>query len=152
MAVGYDKDAVRDVLDKALAEGRESLTAPEGRRVCEAYGIPTPGEGLASTADEAVRLATDLGGKVVMKIVSPDILHKTEAGGVKVGVSGDDAVRSAYDEIIANAKAYDADAAIDGIQVQQMLTGGHEVIIGATTDPTFGKVIVFGLAAYWSRC
>jgi acetyl coenzyme A synthetase (ADP forming)-like protein len=145
MAAGYDKDAVRDVLDKALAEGRESLTAPEGRRVCQAYGIPTPGEGLASTADDAVRLATDLGGKVVMKIVSPDILHKTEAGGVKVGVSGDDAVRSAYDEIIANAKAYDAEAAIDGIQVQQMLTGGHEVIIGATTDPTFGKVIVFGL-------
>ncbi|TQM06411.1 acetate--CoA ligase family protein [Pseudonocardia kunmingensis] len=143
--MGYDKDAVREVLDKALAEGRESLTAPEGRRVCEAYGIPTPGEGLASTADDAVRLAAELGGRVVMKIVSPDILHKTEAGGVKVGVSGDDAVRGAFDEIVANAKAYDADAAIDGVQVQQMLTGGHEVIIGATTDPTFGKVIVFGL-------
>ncbi|MHA6628257.1 acetate--CoA ligase family protein [Pseudonocardia sichuanensis] len=143
--MGYDKDAVREVLDKALAEGRESLTAPEGRRVCEAYGITTPGEGLASTADDAVRLAAELGGRVVMKIVSPDILHKTEAGGVKVGVSGDDAVRGAFDEIVANAKAYDADAAIDGVQVQQMLTGGHEVIIGATTDPTFGKVIVFGL-------
>ena len=143
--MGYDKDAVREVLDKALAEGRESLTAPEGRSVCEAYGIPTPGEGLASTADDAVRLAAELGGRVVMKIVSPDILHKTEAGGVKVGVSGDEAVRGAFDEIVANAKAYDADATIDGIQVQQMLTGGHEVIIGATTDPTFGKVIVFGL-------
>jgi acetyl coenzyme A synthetase (ADP forming)-like protein len=145
MSQGYDRDAVREVLDKALAEGRESLTAPEGRRVCEAYGIPTPGEGLASTADDAVRLATELGGDVVMKIVSPDILHKTEAGGVKVGVSGDDAVRAAFDEIVANAKAYDADASIDGVQVQQMLSGGQEVIIGATTDPTFGKVIVFGL-------
>jgi acetyl coenzyme A synthetase (ADP forming)-like protein len=145
MGAGYDKDAVRDVLDKALAEGRDSLTAPEGRRVCEAYGIPTPGEGLASTADDAVRLAAELGGKVVMKIVSPDILHKTEAGGVKVGVSGDTEVRAAFDEIVANAKAYDADASIDGVQVQQMLTGGQEVIIGATTDPTFGKVIVFGL-------
>jgi acetyl coenzyme A synthetase (ADP forming)-like protein len=145
MGAGYDKDAVRDVLDKALAEGRDSLTAPEGRRVCEAYGIPTPGEGLASTADDAVRLATELGGKVVLKIVSPDILHKTEAGGVKVGVSGDDAVRAAFDEIVANAKAYNADAAIDGVQVQQMLSGGQEVIIGATTDPTFGKVVVFGL-------
>jgi acetyl coenzyme A synthetase (ADP forming)-like protein len=145
MAGDYDKDAVRDVLEKARAEGRESLTAPEGRRVCEAYGIPTPGEGLANSADDAVRLAADLGGPVAMKIVSPDILHKTEAGGVKIGVSGDDAVRSAFDEIIANAKAYDANAAIDGIQVQQMLSGGQEVIIGATTDPTFGKVIVFGL-------
>jgi acetyl coenzyme A synthetase (ADP forming)-like protein len=145
MGAGYDKDTVRDVLDKALAEGRESLTAPEGRRVCEAYGIPTPGEGLASTADDAVRLAAELGGAVAMKIVSPDILHKTEAGGVKVGVSGDDAVRAAFDEIVANAKAYDADAAIDGVQVQQMLSGGQEVIIGATTDPTFGKVVIFGL-------
>ena len=144
-SVAYDKDAVREVLDKARAEGRDSLTAPEGRRVCEAYGIPTPGEGLASTADEAVQLAGELGGPVVMKIVSPDILHKTEAGGVKIGVSGDDAVRSAYDEIIANATAYNADATIDGIQVQQMLSGGQEVIIGATTDPTFGKVVVFGL-------
>src|SRR5690606_29190996 len=141
----YDKDAVRDVLDKAIAEGRDSLTAPEGRRVCEAYGIPTPGEGLASTADDAVRLAAELGGKVVLKIVSPDILHKTEAGGVKVGVSGDDAVRAAFDEIVANAKAYKPDAAIDGVQVQQMLGGGQEVIIGATTDPTFGKVVLFGL-------
>jgi acyl-CoA synthetase (NDP forming) len=87
MGAGYDKDAVRDVLDKALAEGRESLTAPEGRRVCQAYGIPTPGEGLASTADEAVQLAAELGGAVAMKIVSPDILHKTEAGGVKVETS-----------------------------------------------------------------
>jgi acetyl coenzyme A synthetase (ADP forming)-like protein len=145
MGAGYDKDAVRDVLDKALAEGRESLTAPEGRRVCEAYGIPTPGEGLASTADDAVRLAAELGGAVAMKIVSPDILHKTEAGGVKVGVSGDEAVRAAFDEIVANAKAYNADATVDGVQVQQMLTGGQEVIVGATTDPTFGKVIVFGL-------
>ncbi|GAA0896589.1 acetate--CoA ligase family protein [Pseudonocardia zijingensis] len=145
MGAGYDKDAVRDVLDKALAEGRDSLTAPEGRRVCEAYGIPTPGEGLASTADDAVQLAAELGGKVVMKIVSPDILHKTEAGGVKVGVSGDADVRAAFDEIIANAKAYDAEADIDGVQVQQLLTGGHEVIIGATTDPTFGKVVLFGL-------
>jgi acetyl coenzyme A synthetase (ADP forming)-like protein len=143
--VAYDKDAVRDVLEKARAEGRESLTAPEGRRVCEAYGIPTPGEGLATSADEAVQLAADLGGPVAMKIVSPDILHKTEAGGVKIGISGDDAVRAAYDEIIANAKAYKADASIDGIQVQQMLSGGQEVIIGATTDPTFGKVIIFGL-------
>jgi acetyl coenzyme A synthetase (ADP forming)-like protein len=145
MNTDYDRDAVRDVLDKAGAEGRASLTAPEGRRVCEAYGIPTPGEGLASTADEAVQLAAQLGGPVAMKIVSPDILHKTEAGGVKIGVSGDDAVRAAYDEILVNAKAYNADATVDGIQVQQMLSGGQEVIIGATTDPTFGKVIVFGL-------
>ncbi|MGI5126723.1 acetate--CoA ligase family protein [Pseudonocardia sp. CA-107938] len=143
--MAHDKQTVQDVLDKARAEGRESLTAPEGRRICQAYGIPVPGEGLATTADEAVMLAAQLGGPVAMKIVSPDILHKTEAGGVKIGVSGEDAVRAAYEEILGNAARYDADASIDGVQVQQMLSGGHEVIIGATTDPTFGKVVVFGL-------
>jgi acetyl coenzyme A synthetase (ADP forming)-like protein len=140
-----DQDAVREILDKARAEGRESLTAPEGREICTAYGIPTPGEGLATTPDEAVALAADLGGPVVLKIVSPDILHKTEAGGVRVGLRGADDVRAAFDEILANAAAYDAGAAIDGVQVQQMLAGGHEVIIGATTDPTFGKIVAFGL-------
>ncbi|MDT7658676.1 MAG: hypothetical protein QOF38_3391, partial [Pseudonocardiales bacterium] len=146
---GYDKDAVREVLDKALAENRDSLTAPEGRKVCIAYGIPTPGEGLASTVEQAVTLAKEIGtapgDPVVMKIVSPDILHKTEAGGVRVGVSGDEAVREAYEGILASANRYNPDAVIEGVQVQQMLTGGQEVIIGATTDPTFGKVVVFGL-------
>ncbi|GAA5153955.1 acetate--CoA ligase family protein [Pseudonocardia eucalypti] len=142
----YDKQAVREVLDKAKAVGREALTAPEGRLVCEAYGIPTPGEGLATTADEAVKLAEDLGGgPVAMKIVSPDILHKTEAGGVLVGVHGADAVRDGYEKILANAQAYKSDASVHGVQVQQMLSGGQEVIIGATTDQSFGKVVVFGL-------
>jgi len=141
----YDTDAVREILHKALAENRDSLTAPEGRKVCEAYGIPTPGEGLAGTSEQAVQLAGQLGYPVVMKIVSPDILHKTEAGGVKVGVSNEEQVRAAYEEIVANARRYDTDATIEGVQVQQMLAGGQEVIIGATTDPTFGKVIVFGL-------
>jgi acetyl coenzyme A synthetase (ADP forming)-like protein len=141
----YDRDAVREILDKALAESRDSLTAPEGRLVCEAYGIPTPGEGLASSADHAVQLAEQLGHPVVLKIVSPDILHKTEAGGVKVGVASEAEVRTAHEQIITSARRYNADATIEGVQVQQMLAGGQEVIIGATTDPTFGKVIVFGL-------
>ncbi|RSM84962.1 CoA-binding protein [Kibdelosporangium aridum] len=141
----YDAQTVREILDKVRAEGREALTAPEGKRVCDAYGIPTPGEGLAATADEAVALAEKIGFPVVLKIVSPDILHKTEAGGVLVGVSDSDAARAGFEKIIANAKSYKADAQIDGVQVQQMVGGGQEVIIGATTDPTFGKVVAFGL-------
>ncbi|WHT22268.1 acetate--CoA ligase family protein [Crossiella sp. CA-258035] len=143
--VAYDRAAVREVLDKARAEGRESLTAPEGKRLCDAYGIPTPGEGLANRADEAVSLAAGIGFPVVMKIVSPDILHKTEAGGVIVGVTDEAGARAAYEKIIANAKAYQADADITGVQVQQLLAEGQEVIIGATTDETFGKIVVFGL-------
>src|SRR5882757_3017778 len=140
-----DKAAVREVLDKVRAEGRDSLTAPEGKRVCDAYGIPTPREGLASTADEAAKLAEEIGKPVACKIVSPDILHKTEAGGVIIGVDGGDAAKAAFDKIIANAKAYKADASITGVQVQEMVGGGHEVIVGATTDGTFGKIVAFGL-------
>ena len=140
-----DKGAVRAVLDEVRAAGRDALTAPEGKRLCDAYGIPTPSEGLATTPDEAAKLAEDIGKPVVAKIVSPDILHKTEAGGVIVGVKGADEARAAYDTILSNAKAYKADAAITGVQVQEMVGGGQEVIVGATTDGTFGKVVAFGL-------
>lgn len=140
-----DRAAVEKILDQAAAEGRSSLTAPEGRAVCEAYGIPTPAERLATTADEAVAFAEEIGLPVVLKIVSPDILHKTEAGGVLVGLKDADAVKAGFTTIVDNAKAYQADARIVGVQVQQMLTEGQEVIIGSVTDPTFGKVVAFGL-------
>ena len=136
--------AVREILDRVRAEGRDSLTAPEGKLVCDAYGIAVPQEGVASSADQAVTLAASMG-TVVLKIVSPDILHKTEAGGVLVGLKTADAVRAGYDTILANAKNYKADARIIGVQVQQMLAGGQEVIIGAVTDPSFGKLVAFGL-------
>ena len=80
-----------------------------------------------------------------MKIVSPQILHKTEAGGVVVGVKSAQAAQQAFATIVANARRYDAEATIDGVQVQQMLAGGQEVIIGAVTDPAFGKLVAFGL-------
>src|SRR5437870_4349057 len=136
---------VRRVLDTVKAEGRTSLTAPEGKVVCEAYGIPVPKEGVATSAADAAKIATGVGFPVVLKIVSPEILHKTEAGGVLVRVKREDEERKGYDTIIANAKKYNAKAAILGVQVQQMLTGGQEVIIGAVTDPVFGKLVAFGL-------
>ncbi|MFI6833673.1 acetate--CoA ligase family protein [Kribbella sp. NPDC050241] len=144
----YDKAAVRTILDQALADGRTSLSAPEAKLVADAYGIPTPGEGLATTAEGAAGLAAEIGFPVVLKIVSPDILHKTDAGGVVVGVDSAEAAKAAYEKIIANAKAYQADAEVVGVQVQKMLvTGGdvQEVIVGAVTDQTFGKVVAFGL-------
>ena len=140
-----NKQAVKQVLDKARAEGRTSLTAPEGKLVSDAYGIPVPKEGVATSADEAARLAAGMGGAVVLKIVSPQILHKTEAGGVLVGIDGEAAVRKGFDTIMANAKKYDAKAQLLGVQVQQMLKGGQEVIVGAVTDPSFGKLVAFGL-------
>ncbi|MGW7751236.1 acetate--CoA ligase family protein [Streptomyces violaceusniger] len=142
----YDNDAVRAVLDAARAEGRTALTAPEGKRITDAYGIPTPAEGLAETVDEAVSLADRIGFPVVLKIVSPDILHKTDAGGVRVGLASCAEVRGAFTAIVDNARSYDPKARIQGVQVQQMVPdGGQEVIVGAVTDPTFGKVVAFGL-------
>jgi acetyl coenzyme A synthetase (ADP forming)-like protein len=143
--MSHSKDAVRKILDAVKADKRSSLTAPEGKLVCDAYGIPVPKEGVAKSAAEAVKLATDMGFPVVMKIVSPDILHKTEAGGVMVGVKTAEDVEKNYATILANAKKYKADAKIEGIQVQQMLLGGQEVIIGAVTDGSFGKLVAFGL-------
>ncbi|MDZ5698775.1 acetate--CoA ligase family protein [Chelativorans sp. M5D2P16] len=140
-----DKTVVRNVLEKVKAEGREALTAPEGKLLCDAYGITVPQEGLAGSAEEAASLASEMGFPVVMKIVSPDILHKTEAGGVIVGVETEEEAKAGYDKIIANAKAYNAKADISGVQVQQMLTGGQEVIIGSVTDGSFGKLVAFGL-------
>src|SRR5215468_3789567 len=140
-----DKDAVRKVLDAVKAEKRTSLTAPEGKLVCDAYGIPVPKEGVAKSAAEAGKLASGMGFPVVMKIVSPDILHKTEAGGVVVGVKSAEDAQKTYDTILANAKKYKADAKIEGVQVQQMLAGGTEVIVGSITDDSFGKLVAFGL-------
>src|SRR5690348_15045329 len=140
-----NKDAVRKVLDAVKAENRTSLTAPEGKLVCDAYGIPVPKEGVAKSAAEAGKLASSMGFPVVMKIVSPDILHKTEAGGVIVGVKNADDASKAYDTILANAKKYKSDAKIEGVQVQQMLAGGTEVIVGSITDASFGKLVAFGL-------
>jgi acetyl coenzyme A synthetase (ADP forming)-like protein len=143
--MSHSKDAVRKILDAVKADKRSSLTAPEGKLVCDAYGIPVPKEGVAKSAAEAVKLASGMGFPVVMKIVSPDILHKTEAGGVMVGVKTAEDVEKNYATILANAKKYKADAKIEGIQVQQMLLGGQEVIIGAVTDGSFGKLVAFGL-------
>jgi acetyl coenzyme A synthetase (ADP forming)-like protein len=140
-----DRNAVRKILDQAKAAGRTSLTAPEARGICEAYGINIPKEGLARTGEEAVKLATQIGFPVVMKIVSPQILHKTEAGGVLVGVKSAEQVAKGFATIIENARRYDSKAEIQGIQIQQMISGGHEVIIGAVTDPAFGKLVAFGM-------
>ncbi|MGY4361399.1 acyl-CoA synthetase (NDP forming) [Bradyrhizobium sp. i1.7.7] len=139
------KDAVRKVLDQVKADNRTSLTAPEGKLVCDAYGIPVPKEGVARSAGEAGKMASSMGFPVVMKIVSPDILHKTEAGGVIVGLKTAEDAEKAYETILSNAKKHKSDAKIEGVQVQQMLAGGTEVIVGSITDGSFGKLVAFGL-------
>ena len=151
--MGQRQATVRAILERVKSEGRRALTAPECQQVCAAYGIPLPKEGLASSAKEAARLADEIGYPVVMKIVSPDILHKTEAGGVVVGVASAAAAEAAYQKIVDAAARHAPEAKLEGVQVQQMLTGAaQEVIVGAVTDPSFGKLVAFGLGGSWSRC
>ncbi len=143
--MSYDRASVRQVLDRVKAEQRSSLSPAESKILCDAYGIPVPQEALAASAKEAARLAGEIGFPVVMKIVSPDILHKTDAGGVVVGVKSAAEAEQAFETIVRSAKEYKPDAKIAGVQIQRMLAGGQEVIVGALTDPSFGKVVAFGL-------
>jgi acetyl coenzyme A synthetase (ADP forming)-like protein len=140
-----NKNTLRAMINSAVAAGRQALSAPEAQQLCDAYGIPTPKQALAKTAAEAAKIAARLGFPVVLKIVSDDILHKTEAGGVIVGLGNAIEVRRAFEQLVKNAKGYKKNASIQGVQVQQMLRGGQEVMVGAVTDPTFGKMIAFGL-------
>ena len=135
----------RDVVTRALADGRQALTANEARAVCEEYGIAVPGDTLATSPAEAAQAASAMGFPVVLKIVSPQILHKTEVGGVRVGLTSAEDVEQAYTEIIQGARAAVPDAEISGVQVQQQVEGGQEVIVGSVTDPWFGKLVAFGL-------
>ena len=143
--MSHDRVAVQAVLDAARAAGRASLTSSESKQVSDAYGISIPQEGLATSSDEAATLAEEIGYPVVLKVNSKDILHKTEAGGVLVNLTTAADVSKGYDTIITNAQAYKSDAEIAGVQVQQMLPPGQEVIVGAVTDPSFGKLVAFGL-------
>ncbi len=140
-----DTALIRQLLDRAKGAGTAILSPADARTICDAYGIPLPKDAIAASAGEAASLAASFGFPVVLKIVSPDIVHKTEAGGVIAGLTSESEVAAAYDTVIANAKRYKADANITGVQVQEMLQGGLEVIVGAVTDGSFGKLVAFGL-------
>ena len=139
------RDSIRTILDRARAEGRTHLSPDDARTICAGYGIAMPRDGVAATAAEAVALAGSFGYPVVLKVVSEDIVHKTDAGGVITGLADGPAVAAAYDRILTNAKAYNAGARIAGVQVQQMVPAGLELIVGAVTDKSFGKLVMFGV-------
>jgi acetyltransferase len=140
---------VRNVLAKVRSEGRATAGDAEAREILEAYGIPLPKSRLARNVDEAVAVAEAIGYPVVMKIASPDILHKTDIGGVKLNLTNASDVRDAFDLIMYRATRHMPDATIWGCQVQQMVKGGKEVIIGMNRDPQFGPLLMFGLGGVY---
>ncbi len=140
-----DAEAARAVIAEVRAQGGCNLTEIQSKRIFRAYGLPVAKTELATTEDEAVALAEKIGFPVVLKIMSPDILHKSDAGGVKVNMKTPEQVREAYHTILANAKAYKADAYIHGVAIQEMAPWGTETILGSVNDPTFGPTVMFGL-------
>lgn len=134
------------ILRNAMKENRDSLTEKEAKEFLQYYNIPVVKTLVAKTADEADVLAAQLGYPVVMKILSPQIIHKTDAGGVILDIASEADLRKAFDQIISRAKQYNPKAEIQGVTIQPMIKmGGYEVILGAKTDPLFGPVILFGM-------
>lgn len=136
---------------KVAANKRNSLTEMESRELLDFYKIPLVKANLAKTADEAVALSKRMNYPVVLKIVSPQILHKTDVGGVALNVSSDDGVRKAFDSIMKSVKKKVPKAKIEGILVEKMISGGQEIIIGGKDDSAFGKVLMFGLGGIFTE-
>jgi acetyltransferase len=140
------KRPISVILRGAAWEGRSALTEEEAKRLLKYYGISVVPTHAAATAEEAVARAQAFGYPVVLKILSPDILHKSDAGGVALDIGSDEEVRRQFDLLVARARAYRADARIDGVTVQPMIRhGGYELIVGGKTDPLFGPVVLFGM-------
>jgi acetate---CoA ligase (ADP-forming) len=140
----HDKETAAKIIKDGLAAGKNYLGELEGLAILKAYGFNTLPTELATSSKAAVKAAEAMGYPVVMKIVSPQIIHKSDAGGVKVGMADQAAVAAAFDEIVANAKAYDNNAEITGVLVQKLAPKGQEVIFGMNRYPIFGPLLMFG--------
>jgi acyl-CoA synthetase (NDP forming) len=137
--------SIADVITRARSEGRTVLNEVESKLVLDEAGIQTSGARLATTPDEAVQAADALGYPVVLKVVSPDVTHKSDAGGVRLSLDSPEAVRQAFAAIVESVKRAEPDARIEGVSVQRMAAPGIEVIVGLSKDPQFGPVLMFGL-------
>ncbi|HIQ06294.1 MAG TPA: CoA-binding protein, partial [Anaerolineae bacterium] len=144
-----DQATVAEIFREVRAAGRVTIGDAEARQILQAYGIPIPASDLAHDADEAVAVAERIGYPVVLKIASPDILHKTDIGGVKLNLHNPTDVRDAFDLLIYRATRYMPDARIWGCLVQQQVQGGKEIILGMSKDPQFGPLLLYGLGGIY---
>jgi acyl-CoA synthetase (NDP forming) len=140
-----DKEKAHSILNKAISEGKKYLPEEEAAKVLEAYKFPLLKSGLAASSEEAVKLSEQLGYPIVMKIMSDDIIHKFDVGGVILDINSKQEAEEAYTRIIESVKKFKPDANIKGVFVRQMIPPGEEVILGLKRDPTFGAVVMFGL-------
>ena len=144
-----DKLKAKKIFDKVKKEKRPNLLEEEGQEVLKAYGLPLPKSALAKTEADAIKIAKQIGYPVVMKIASPQIIHKSDAGGVKVNLTNDSEIKEAFKIIISNAKKYNKNAEIKGVLIVEMVKGGKELIIGSKLEPGFGPVIMLGMGGIY---
>lgn len=145
-----NKKAVEDVLSSVRSAGRASIGDAEARAILQAYNLKIPRSEIAPTPEKAIAIANEIGYPVVLKIASPDILHKTDVGGVKVGLTDGEAVRDAYELMVYRAQRYLPEARLWGCLVQEMTPpGGLEVLVGMNRDPQFGPLVTFGLGGIY---
>jgi acyl-CoA synthetase (NDP forming) len=135
----------QDILATAKKQGRKALLETEAKTICKEYGIPVTRFEMATSERDAVKCAKAIGFPVVLKIVSPDIIHKSDIGGVIVGIKNEKEVEDAYRKIMENVQKHNPKAKIEGILIQEMAPYGTEVIVGSIKDPQFGPAIMFGL-------
>jgi acyl-CoA synthetase (NDP forming) len=140
-----DLNKISRIISQVRREGRKALLETEAKAICMEYAIPVTTFKLAKSEREAVEFAGQIGFPVVLKIVSPDIIHKSDAGGVMVNLKSAVEVRNAYGKILENVKKYNSAANIVGVLVQEMAPQSTEVIVGAIKDPQFGQTLMFGL-------
>jgi acetyltransferase len=144
-----DQTAVREAIDHARAARRTFITEHSASAVASAYGIAVPAGGMARDLEEARALADDVGYPVVMKIASPDILHKSDLGGIRVGILNGEELDAAYDDMLTRVRRRLPEAVIWGVTIQEMVPPGREVIIGVNRDPSFGPLLMFGLGGIY---
>jgi acetyltransferase len=144
-----DRETVQRILDRAKTERRPNLISVEARQLVQAYGIPVPPSELAQNVRQAANAASKIGYPVALKVVSPQILHKTDIGGVKLNINSERETITAFNEIIRNANFFMPEARIFGVEVQKMVPAGKEVIVGMTRDAQFGPLIMFGLGGIY---
>jgi acetyltransferase len=144
-----DKERVRALFEQVRESGRVELGELEAREVIEAYGMRLPQSRLARSPEQAVQIASEIGYPVVMKISSPDILHKSDIGGVKVGLGDAVAVRDNFELIEYRARKYSTNARVWGMLIQEMVPKGREMLVGVSRDPQFGPLVAVGMGGIY---
>jgi succinyl-CoA synthetase beta subunit len=147
----FDLKECEDIIQKALREGRSSLLIPESQQICKLHHIPTPVSHVVQNADEAVKKGNQIGFPVVLKIISPQILHKSDVGGVVLGINGEAALKEAYPKLVAEVRKNNPKAEILGVLIEKMMPPSTEVIVGGIRDSQFGPSIMFGMGGIFTE-